>query len=418
MKRLSLTTKIFIGLLAGVGAGIICFSTSSSAFADQFIAPIGTIFLNLVKMLIVPLVFSSLVIGVTGLGDMKKLGRIGVKTLLLFTCTTIIAVTIGLFMGNMVDLGGGVTIAGGETMVMDSTEPPSFIETLISIFPSNPLKAMVEAQMLPIIVFALFIGLGITMVGDPAKPLESCINAIAEVMYKLTSVIMKMAPLGVFGLITPIIAKNGPEVLAPLSMLIVVAFVASFLHMIITYSALVKIFAKMNPLRFWKALMPSGVLAFSTCSSSGALPVTLKCTRDDLGVSNGVASFVLPLGATVHMDGTSIYQGVCALFVANVIGVDLSFAQQITIVSTTVLASIGTAGVPGAGFIMLTMVLTSIGLPLEATGLIVGVDRILDMARTTVNVFGDAAVAVAVAGLEGEKLNLVKPSTTDGSEII
>ncbi len=406
MKKLGLTTKIFIGLLLGILAGVLCYSIQAGSFVDEYVAPIGTIFLNLIKMLIVPLVFSSLVIGVTGLGDIKKLGRIGVKTILLFFATTIIAVTFGLLLGNVVNMGAGVTIS--QATVVEAKEAPTLIENIVAIFPANPLKAMVEAQMLPIIVFAIFIGVGILMVGKKAKPVEDVISAIADVMYKITEIIMKLAPIGVFGLITPVVAKNGPEVLAPLSLLIVVAYGASFLQLIITYPIIVKLFANMNPIHFFKVMLPSATLAFSTCSSSGTLPVTLKCTRDELGVSNSVSSFVLPLGATIHMDGTSIYQGVCALFVASVLGVELSLLQQITIVTTTVLASIGTAGVPGSGFIMLTMVLTSIGLPLEVTGLIVGVDRILDMARTLVNVVGDAAVAVAVAGMEGEKLNTGK----------
>ncbi len=409
MKKLGVTTKIFIGLLLGVAAGVLCYSANATDFAVEYIAPIGTIFLNLIKMLIVPLVFSSLVIGVTGLGDIKKLGRIGVKTLLLFFGTTIVSVTFGLLLGNAINMGAGVTVK--DVATIEATQAPSLIETIVAIFPANPLKALVEAQMLPTIVFALFIGVGILSVGKQAKPLENGINAIAEVMYKLTAFFMNLAPIGVFGLITPIVAKNGPEVLAPLSLLILVVYAASFLQLLITYPIIVKVFAKMSPIRFLKAMLPSATLAFSTCSSSGTLPITLKCTRDNLGVSNSVASFVLPLGATIHMDGTSIYQGVCALFVASVIGVELNLMQQITIVSTTVLASIGTAGVPGSGFIMLTMVLTSIGLPLEVTGLIVGVDRILDMARTLVNVVGDAAVAVAVAGLEGEQLNMVEVSS-------
>ncbi len=404
MKKLGLTTKIFIGLLLGLLAGILCYSFQAGSFADEFIAPIGTIFLNLIKMLIVPLVFSSLVVGVTGLGDIKKLGRIGVKTVLLFFATTVIAVSFGLLPGNVINMGAGITMT--DAHVVEAKEAPTLIENIVAIFPANPLKAMVEAQMLPTIVFAIFIGIGILTVGKRAKPMEDVISAVADVMYKITGFIMNLAPIGVFGLITPVVAKNGPEVLAPLSLLIIVAYGASLLQLIITYPILVRVFAKMSPLHFFKAMLPSATLAFSTCSSSGTLPVTLKCTRDELGVSNSVSSFVLPLGATIHMDGTSIYQGVCALFVAGVLGVELSLLQQITIVTTTVLASIGTAGVPGSGFIMLTMVLTSIGLPLEVTGLIVGVDRILDMARTLVNVVGDAAVAVAVAGMEGEKLNL------------
>lgn len=256
--------------------------------------------------------------------------------------------------------------------------------------------------MLQIIFFALFLGIGITAIGEKAQPVYSFFEGFSEVMYKITGMVMLFAPIGVFGLVAPIVGTYGLDVLLPLAKVILAVAIGSILHVLVTYSIAVKVFAKMNPLKFFKGILPASLVAFSTCSSAGTLPVTIKNTEENLGVSKKVSSFVLPLGATINMDGTALYQGVSALFVAQFFGIDLSFIQQLTIVLTATLASIGTAGVPGAGLIMLTMVLTSVNLPLEGIALIAGIDRVLDMFRTSVNVTGDASAAVVVAASEGE----------------
>ncbi|MDR5659126.1 dicarboxylate/amino acid:cation symporter [Serpentinicella sp. ANB-PHB4] len=396
--KLKLTTKILIGLLAGIIVGLLL--GGSPEIAEKYIAPFGTLFFNLIRMIIVPLVLSSLVVGAASTGDVRKLGRMGGKTVAFYLGTTAVAVTIGLILGNLFSPGSGIAMPINETA--EAVSAPPLLETLINIIPSNPLQAIVNANMLQIIAFALFIGVGITTVGEKGKPLFNFFESLAEVMYKITAFIMSLAPYGVFALIVPVVAVNGPSVLAPLVKVIIAVYLGALIHAIVVYSSIVKAFGKMNPLKFFKGVAPAATVAYSTASSAGTLPVTIKSAKENLGVSNGVASFVLPLGATINMDGTALYQGVCALFVAQVYGLELALAQQVTIVLTATLASIGTAGVPGAGFIMLTMVLTAVGLPIEGAALIAGIDRVLDMARTAVNVVGDSAVAVAVAATEDE----------------
>lgn len=398
MKSMKLTTKILIGLIAGIVVGLLL--GGNPDVANNYIKPFGTLFLRMIKMIIVPLVLSSLVVGTASMGDVKKLGRIGGKTIAYYLITTAIAVTIGLILGNLIDPGAGLSIPVNASV--EAKAAPKLVDTLLNIIPTNPLSAMVDGNMLQIIAFALFIGIGITLVGEKGKPFLNFFDSMAEVMYKITAVVMSYAPIGVFALITPVVAANGPAVLLPLAKVIAAVYVGCFLHAAITYSSIVKAFAKLNPLTFFKGALPATTVAFSTCSSSGTLPVTIKSAQDNLGVSESVSSFVLPLGATINMDGTALYQGVCALFVAQVYGLDLTLAQQVTIVLTATLASIGTAGVPGAGFIMLTMVLQAVGLPLEGSALIAGIDRVLDMARTSINVTGDLSAAVVIAATEKE----------------
>jgi len=398
VKKMRLTTKILIGLAAGIVVGLLMQGAPDAA--NSYIKPFGTLFIRMIRMVIVPLVLSSLVVGAASTGDVRKLGRIGGKTVVYYLFTTAVAVTIGLILGNLVHPGAGLSIP--VDAVVEAKEAPSLINTLLNIIPKNPLSALVDGAMLQIIAFALFLGVGITMVGEKGKPFLNFFDSMAEVMYKITAIVMAYAPIGVFALIVPIVAVNGPSVLLPLAKVIVAVYVGCILHAAITYSSLIKGIAKVNPLKFFKGAAPATTVAFSTCSSSGTLPVTIRSTRDNLGVSESVSSFVLPLGATINMDGTALYQGVCALFVAQVYGLDLNLAMQAKIVLTATLASIGTAGVPGAGFIMLTMVLTAVGLPLEGAALIAGIDRVLDMARTAINVTGDASAAVVIAATEGE----------------
>lgn len=394
--KLNLTTRIFLGLLLGVIVGF--FFTSSPDIAVTYIKPLGDLFLNLIKMIIVPLVLSSLVVGSASTGDVGKLGRIGAKTIGYYLVTTAFAVILGLIIGNIINPGLGLQLPADATV--EAQEIPSIAETLINIVPSNPIAAMVEANMLQIIIFALFLGVAITLVGEKAKPFLTFFESMAEVCYKIVAIVMEFAPFGVFGLMAPVVAENGPAVLLPLLKVILAVYIACALHAIIVYSSVVSIFGKMSPAEFFKGASPAMLLAFTTSSSSGTLPVTMSCAENNLGVPKSISSFVLPLGATINMDGTAIYQGVCALFVAQVFGIDLTLSQQLTIVLTATLASIGTAGVPGGGLIMLTMVLQSVGLPLEGMALVGGIDRILDMARTCINITGDMAGAVMITATE------------------
>ena len=398
MKKMQLTTKIFIGLALGVLMGIIL--QPNPEIANSYIKPFGTLFLNLIKLVIVPLVFSSLIVGACSMDDVRKLGRIGGKTMLYYLLTTAFAVTIGLVLANVTNVGGGFSIPVDATV--EIAEAPNVIDTLLNIIPANPLKALVDGNMLQVIAFALIIGAGIIGIGEKGKNLFEFFDSFAEVMYKIITVIMQFAPIGVFALISPVVAVNGPGVLLPLLKLIIVVYFGCILHAILTYSSTVSIFAKVSPIQFFKGIAPAMVFAYTTASSSATLPISMKMCEENLGVSKSICSFVLPLGATVNMDGTAIYQGICAFFIAQVYGIELTISAQITIILTATLASIGTAGVPGAGMIMLGMVLQSVGLPIEGIALIAGVDRILDMMRTMINITGDSACSLVVAATEGE----------------
>ena len=352
-------------------------------------------------MIVVPLVIFSMIAGVISLSDIKKVGAIGGKTIAYYLCTTACAIVIGLIIANVFNVGGGYTLTADE-LSYEAKAAPSFIETIVNIFPSNFVQPMSDASMLQIIVIALFFGFGILAAGKKAQPVADFVNGMSEVCIKIMHMIITIAPFGVFGLITPVVATNGPDILLPLLKLILVAYLAMILHMVVVYSGMVKAIAKMGPLTFFKGQVRAMTFAFASASSVGTLPINMECS-EKLGVRREVSSFVLPLGATINMDGTAIYQGVCAIFIAQVFGVDLTIGQQCVIVMTAVLSSIGTAGVPGSGMIMLAMVLQSVGLPVEGIALVAGVDRVLDMMRTVVNITGDQSAAVCVDSLEKRK---------------
>ncbi|MDU4891129.1 MAG: dicarboxylate/amino acid:cation symporter [Clostridium sp.] len=401
-KKSPLAFKILIGMILGIVAGF--FFQSNPAFAVSYIKPFGTIFLNLIKMVVVPVVLFSIIVGVISMKDIKKIGSVGLKTIAFYMITTCIAVTFGLFFANLLNVGGGYQLAG-EALSYEAATAPSFMDTFVNIFPSNAVAPLANATMLQVIVIALFFGFGIILTGEKAEPVVKFVEAFNEVCMNIMNLIIKLSPIGVFALLVPVIAENGPSVLLPLLKLIVIIYLVYFFHMVIVYSLSVKAIAKISPITFFKNMFPAMSLAFSSASSVGALPLNLECTQK-LGAKSEVASFVLPLGATINMDGTAIYQGVCVIFIAQVFGFDLSISQQITIILTSTLASIGTAGVPGAGMIMLAMVLQSVGLPIEGIALIAGIDRILDMGRTVVNITGDAACTVCVSAIEDKKSNL------------
>lgn len=402
---MKLWQKILIGFVLGAIVGLIVGPPAAA------VKPLGDLFIRLIKMLIVPLVFSSLVIGVSSMGDMRKLGRVGAKTLAYYLLTTAVAVTIGLLLASLIHPGAGFQIPSQK---YEAKPMPKLVDTLLNIIPTNALNAMVTDNMLQIIAFALFMGIAITLIGERGKPVHAFFDSLAEVMYKLTAMVMEFAPIGVFALMAWVTATNGPKVLLPLAKVIFVVYLGCFLHAAIVYSTAVSVFAHMNPLRYFRGFFDASLVAFSTCSSSATLPVSLRCAQENLGVPKDIASFTLPLGATINMDGTAIYQGVCALFIAEVYGVPLGMPQYLMIILTATLASIGTAGVPGAGMIMLTMVLQAVGLPLDGILLIAGIDRVLDMARTCINVTGDGAGAVVVAASEGELRALPADTTLAG----
>lgn len=398
-KRMSLTTMIFIALVLGVLAGLIL--QNNAAFAENYIKPFGTIFLNLIKMVVVPVVLLSIMQGIISLEDVRKVGSIGVKTVAFYLCTTAFAVALGLLFANILNVGSGYNIAT-ETLVYEASEAPSFMDTLVNIFPSNAVEPLASATMLQVIVIALFFGFGVILAGEKGKMAKDVVDSFSEVSFKVMGMIIKLSPIGVFALICPVVAGNGPSVLLPLLKVILIAYLTYVVHMVAVYSSAVKALSGMNPIRFFKGMSQAMIFAFSSASSVGALPFNLECTQK-LGARKEIASFVLPLGATINMDGTAIYQGVCAIFIAQIFGINLTFSQQLTIILTATLASIGTAGVPGAGMIMLAMVLESVGLPLEGIALVAGIDRILDMGRTCVNITGDAACTICVDAMEKRK---------------
>lgn len=396
-KKLHFSVKVMIGLLLGIVVGIIL--QAKPEIANTYIKPFGTLYLNAIKMVIVPMVLSSIIVGACGLGDVKKFGRIGLKTICVYMITTLIAAAIGVVLANIFNVGAGLNLAGGEAV--EVSEAPNMIDTLINIIPSNPIKSMVDGNMLQIIAFALFVGAGIVLVGDKAKPVAVFFDGFADVMYKITGVIMKFTPYAVFALICPTIASNGMDVLLPLLSFVLVVWFGLLLQVVIVYFPGVKFLVKMGPVKFVKTIWEAIVISFTTCSSSATLPVTMECGRK-LGISLPVRSFTLPLGATMNMDGGAIYQGITAVFVANLFGIHLTIGQQAIIVLTAVLASVGTAGVAGASIIMLGTVLTSVGLPLEGIAIVAGVDKLIDMPRTSINIIGDLMCSAFVARTEGE----------------
>ena len=398
---MNLSVQIFISLVLSVVVGLVL-GDGAAAPVKTWIAPIGTMFINLIKMMIVPVVFCSLVVGMTSMGDMKKLGRIGVKTLCIYMITTAIAIVIGFAVAGVIQPGIGMALPT-DAAAPKVKEAPTIMQVFVNMIPANPIASMAKADILPVIIFALFVGAGIVSVGGKrAETLITFFDASAEVCYKIIGMIMKTAPVGVFCLLLPVVVQNGPKVLLPLLSVIICMAVGSVIHALCVYSSMTTIAAHMSPLTFFRGMSEAMAIAFTTCSSAGTLPVNMQNVQTKLGVKRDIASFVLPLGATINMDGTALYMGICSLFIANVFGIPLTMDQMMMIVLTGTLASIGTAGVPGAGLIMLAMVLQSVQLPLEGLALVAGIDRILDMFRTCLNITGDAAVAVAVNATEKE----------------
>lgn len=404
-KKMSLATQIFIGLGLGILAGLLFMAGGKAEWASAYVKPFGTIFLNLIKFIVVPIVLTSIISGVISMKDIRKVGAIGWKTVTYYMLTTACAVIIGLVFANL--FKGTFRVLQTSGLEYEGAASVSFMDTLVNIFPSNFINPMAEASMLQVIVIALFFGFGIILAGEKGEPLAKGINSLADVSMTIMEIILKLSPVGVFALITPVVAENGPQILGSLAMVLLAAYICYILHAILVYSATVKTMAGLSPAKFFKGMAPAMIMAFSSASSVGTLPMNMECA-EKLGAKKDVASFVLPLGATINMDGTAIYQGVCAVFIATCYGINLTLPQMLTIVLTATLASVGTAGVPGSGMIMLAMVLQSVGLPVEGIALVAGVDRIFDMGRTTVNITGDAACSIIVSKLEEKKENRKK----------
>ena len=402
-RKMPLAMWIVVGLIVGVAGGLVLMAVPNGKdIANSYIKPWGTIFLNLLKFIVVPIVLFSIASGVISMQDVGKVGSIGVKTIVYYMCTTAFAVLLALLLGSIAK--GMHLFTALETSGLEYTPPEgqSLMDTIVNIFPSNAVAPLVNASMLQVIVIALLLGFGILLAEEKGLVAAQVVDSLNEVFMRIMDLIIKLSPIGVACLICPVVVVNGAEVLGHLAMVLLVAYVGYILHAAIVYSATVGGLAGISPLQFFSGMAPAMMMAFSSASSVGALPLNLECV-ERLGARREVASFVLPLGATINMDGTAIYQGICAVFIATAYGVNLGVGEMATIVLTATLASIGTAGVPGAGMVMLAMVLESVGLPVEGIALVAGVDRIFDMGRTTVNITGDAACALIVSKMEDRK---------------
>lgn len=404
-ERKPLALLIFFGLVVGVLAGMVMMMVpNGEVIAKDYIRPIGTIFLNLLKFVVVPIVLFSIAAGVISMQDVSKVGSVGVKTVVYYMCTTAFAVALALVLASVAK--GANLFAKLQTTGLEYTPPEgqSIMDTIVSIFPSNIVGPMVKADMLQVIVISLFLGFGVLLAGEKGKFAADMIESLNEVFMRIMDLIIRLSPIGVAFLICPVVVENGPMILGKLAVVLLVAYVGYFAHAAVVYSTTVKALGGMSPIKFFKGMAPAMIMAFSSASSVGTLPMTMECAQN-LGVRREVASFVLPLGATINMDGTAIYQGVCAVFIASCYGIDLTIGNMATIVLTATLASVGTAGVPGAGMVMLAMVLQSVNIPIEGIALVAGIDRIFDMGRTMINITGDAACAVIVSKMEEKKLD-------------
>ena len=405
---MGLTAKVLIGMLLGIIVGLAInlsgFNVENSFVSiylvDGLFHVVGKLFINALKMLVVPLVFFSLICGVCGIGDIKLLGRIGTKAFLLYMLTTAIAVASAIAIAGMAKIGANMN---AETAVeFGGREPPPLTEVIINIVPSNPIAAMANGEMLSIIFFAVLTGVSFLMVGKKVAPLVNGVSLANEVMMKMVEVIMAVAPYAVFCLLAKAMAQLGTELLTQLIGYALVLVLVLFFHLFVTLQIVLKVFSGLSPRMFLKKIRSAQIFAFSTASSNATIPVTMRAVSQRMGVDNSVASFTVPFGATINMDGTAIMQGVATVFIANVYGVELGVTGYLTVILMSVLASIGTAGVPGVGLIMLSMVFSQVGLPVEGIGLIIGIDRLMDMIRTAVNVSGDGVVSCIVARSEGK----------------
>jgi Na+/H+-dicarboxylate symporter len=413
MKKMTLTSKILISLIGGIIVGLLLYPLKDIPFVADYIIGFflklgGSVFIKAIKMLVVPLVFISLTVGSSAMGDTRKLGRIGIKTLSFYLFTTAIAISIALVLANIVNPGSGLVIENLAKSSTAASQPKPFVDVLIDIIPTNPISAMANGNMLQIIAFALLTGAGLTILGDRVNKVKELFDQANDLVLEMVNLVMKIAPIGVFCLIAMTFSSLGYKAMLPLLKYIMTTLAALLIHVLITYQGLLLAIVKMNPIVFIKKFLPAISVAFSTSSSGATIPVTLETIQEEFGVSKSTSSFTVPLGASINMDGTAIMQGVAVVFIASVYGVNLSMGDYVTVILTATLASIGTAGVPGAGAIMLSMVLAQVGLPIEGIALIMGVDRIIDMNRTAVNITGDAVCTLIIAKSEGEDVGINK----------
>ncbi len=407
MKKINLTNKVLIGLFLGAIAGNLAYLMPAGQLRDSFLLDglfllLGQVFLRSIMMLVVPLVFVSLVNGVASMGDVKKLGRIGLKTIGFYMATTALALVIALFLGWALKPGSNLSLEQLELVETSISEKTPMVEIIYEMIPGNPFRAMVEGNMLQIIVFAILVGVGLSLIEEEGRIIVDVFKALNQLVLELVELVMLMAPLGVFGLMARTFASVGHKAVLPLINYVLVTYLGLIIHMVLVYGGLLKLLTGLPVRNFYKKFFPVMSLGFSTASSSATIPLSLDTAENKLGISKSIASFTIPLGSTINMDGTAIMQGVATFFIAQVYNIDLSFKMILTLVITATLASIGTAGVPGAGPIMLSMVLQSVGLPIEGIGLIMGIDRLVDMGRTVTNITGDAVCTAIIADAEKE----------------
>ncbi|MFW5425632.1 MAG: dicarboxylate/amino acid:cation symporter [Methylophagaceae bacterium] len=421
-NKMSLTVKVLFGMALGIIVGLIInlggLNAPGSFINDNIVNGlfhvVGKMFINALKMLVVPLVFFSLICGVCGIGDIKMLGRVGGKSFALYMMTTAIAIATAILIAASFGIGKGMEQT--SDVVFAGKDSPPLTQVLIDIIPKNPFHAMANGDMLPLIFFSILLGISMLLVGRKAKGFVEGAEVANEIMMKMVTIVMSVAPYAVFALIAKSIATLGLDLLVSLAGYVLVLVGSLMIHLFITLMIVLKIFSGLSPAMFLKKIRNAQVFAFSTASSNATIPVTMRTVTERMGVNNSVASFSVPFGATINMDGTAIMQGVATVFIANVYGVDLGVTGYLTVILMSVLASIGTAGVPGVGLIMLSMVFTQVGLPVEGIGLILGVDRLMDMIRTAVNVSGDAVVSSIVAKSEG-KMDLTVYNNPDAGAV-
>ena len=408
-KKMNLTTKIFIALILGVVTGLILHPMKENPMVEKYLLNfifnfLGNGFVRAIRMVVVPLVLCSLVMGSAGIEDVTKLGRIGIKTLAFYLSTTAFAVVLALVGGNIINPGKGIQLENIATTAVKTPETKPFVDILLDMIPINPIEALATGNMLQIIVFAILLGVALSLLGEKASNVKKLFEEGNSISLKLVELIMKLAPLGVYGLIAKTFTTLGYVALIPLFKYFIGVVIILFVHCLVTYQGILILFGKYNPIKFFKGFAPTMMIGFSTASSSACLPSSLKTVQENFGVSKTISSFTIPLGNTINMDGTAVMQGIATIFIAQIYGKDLTMAHYISIILTATLASIGTAGVPGVGVIMLGMVLVQVGLPLEGIGLVMGIDRFVDMFRTMINITGDAVCTLVIAKTEGEQL--------------
>lgn len=402
-KKLSLPVQIFLALILGILVGLAFYFIGKPELTTNYLKPFGTIFVNLLKFIVVPVVLLSMIDGIISMGDMKKVGAVGWKTVAYFLVTTAIACVIGLVFANLFNSAGLFpTLALEEGATWDKATSANFMDTLVAMFPSNMWAAFTEANMLQVIIIALFFGGGILAAGEKGKLAQDIVTSFYAVIERVMAFIIALSPIGVFTMMAWVVANQGPEILGSLGIVLLCAYIGYIVHAVLCYSISAKAFAGVSPVYFFENAAPAMIFAFTSTSSAATIPLSKECA-DKMGAENDVSSFVIPLGATINMDGTAIYQCVATIFLATCCGMTLTLGQMITIVVTATLASIGTAGTPGAGMIMLAMVLEAMNIPVDMIMIIYGIDRLFDMGRTCLNITGDISCALCVTKWESKK---------------